>query len=338
MGKTSLSISVAIEAARMGKKVAAITVDPSRRLAHLMGLKEQSDIAQSVTDNALNGMLDIFYVDVESTFQSFVKDHISDNFFSNIQSNKIYQQISQNLRETHNFAALYKTVKVLNLSQYDLVILDTPPCHQVIEFFESPSRLKKMFGSKGVREKDGWVTWVQKKGMFAVERVLAQVAGREFVEEINSFFQAVGHLREEVNRVSDEFIRLLQSNQSQLLLVFSGASDKIEEAKFLQREIVKNNFKVDSFVLNRSYILGLDLSKELPIGTDSYEEELYNYFVNQRSESLYTLKKLNQEFGSRIKNYIMLPELSLNLKTRDDVMEFSSQIKMNWNHVQGDDL
>ena len=253
MGKTTLSLAAAIHGARQGKRVAAITVDPSRRLTSLLGLDSSSDQRKTVQWGEEQHSFDIFYVEPQKVFTDFVSKNMKADHFEKLSGNGIYKQISKNLRETHNFAALYKMHEVLKSPDYDLVILDTPPCHQVIDFFESPRRLQRFFSAKPVTEKKSWLRWVQETGVTVVESFLKTMVGNEFVEEMDAFFNVVGELRSEINNVSSHFIEVLAEPTSQLMLVFPPAQDKLQDALYMDSELEKNHFNVDGYVLNRAY-------------------------------------------------------------------------------------
>lgn len=327
VGKTTLSLACAIRAAQMGKKVAAITVDPSRRLSSVLGIDQKDK--NSIQWKGFAFPLDVYYVDTERTFRNFVSHNMDEKLYEKIQSNKIFQQISKNLRETHNFAAIYQTVEVLKQESYDLVILDTPPCHQVIEFFESPRRLQKFFSPRDTSEQPNWLNWIQRKGLLAVEGFFSTLVGREFVEEMDSFFQTVGNLKSKINEVTGSFIDLLSANDSELTMICSPAKDKIAEAKYLTEELSKSDFKVSHLILNRAFVPDLDLSKELTNETDSREQELYNYFVGQRANSEKLLLSLQKAEWKKV-TLSALPEMEMSLDSSDSVLQFVDHLGSSW--------
>lgn len=280
--------------------------------------------------------LDLYNVDTQETFQKFVEENIGPEFYNRIKNNRIYKQISQNLRETHNFAAIYKMAEILSRNEYDLVILDTPPCHQVIEFFESPQKLQSFFSANADSNKDknGWVKWVQNKGVQAVEKVLKNIVGMEFVGEMEGFFSIVGQLKGKVQQVTATFLEVLKLPSTELILVFSAAKDKISEAQFLQGEMAKNDFTVDGFVLNRAFIPGLDLSKEAHIGTDTEEAKLYNYFQSQKAVNVQMLRDLQQKRSDANIHFSLLPELNVNFEDEQGIFEFAESVERSWEELK----
>ncbi len=331
VGKTSLSVVTAIQAAKSGRRVAAITIDPSRRLTHLLGmdLNSQQDF-QSIQWDDMSGSLDIYYVDPETVFQQFVSSHLSSQLYDKLKSNGIYRQISKNLRETHNFAALYKMVEIFKKDEYDLVVLDTPPCDQVIEFFESPSRLQKFFSNQGEDEKKTWVDWIQNKSLKFAESFIKKLVGGEFVDEMNGFFSAVGSLKSEIALVTEEFLVRMQKESSYLFLVYPPSLDKVSDARYLMREMSKNNFFVNEFVMNRAYLKVLDQSQEPGLSGDSEELKLYNYFVEMKARSLSQIEQLREELEGYSLNFSLLPEIEANMQSLNDILSFAQKMDENW--------
>lgn len=324
-----MSLATAIQGARQGLNVAAITVDPSRRLSSLLELEPSDEQCKSVLAESLPKPVDVYYVDPSVVFQKFVAKHLKPELYDKLSNNGIYKQISQSLRETHNFAALYKMERVLENSNYDMVVLDTPPSHQVIDFFESPARLQKFFSSTQLSDKKGWLHWVQERGMSVAESFLKTLVGKEFVDEMDGFFRGVGDLRQQINITSKTFIKHMQKEDSKIILVFPPALDKIEDARFLTDELSRQDYRIDGFVLNRAYPEGLDFSKELEIPQDSTEKRLYDYYKDQKARSQEILQKIKRDTGSS-SFFVTIPELEKPIESIADVENFSLAVQHYW--------
>jgi anion-transporting ArsA/GET3 family ATPase len=335
VGKTSLSILSAVAAARDGKKVAAITVDPSRRLSEVMGIGEEKAMPIRLSWPQWSGHLDVYYVDTEETFAAFVRKNMDSAFYARLSQNKIYQQISKNLRETHNFAALYQMIQVIDDPQYDLVILDTPPCHQVVDFFEAPQRLQSFFSAQLFPGTAGsWLGWIKDQGVRAAEMVLQAVVGSEFVEEMDGFLRGVSGLKKEIASVSEAFTQALGESSSHIVLIFSSAEDKVLEAQYLGSQIEKNNFRIGSYVINRAFIPGLgDVSNNLS-QISGQEKELYQDFVEQKGRAQSILQNLALKKNDPQLSFSLLPDLSHSLESREQVLAFVSEMEKYWLEVK----
>jgi len=298
-----------------------------------LGLEESSENFKEVRWKELPEAIDVYYVDPQAVFQKYVSEKLKPEYYEKLKSNGIYKQISKNLRETHNFAALYQMEQILSDNQYDLIVLDTPPCHQVVDFFEAPKRLQKFFSAGPVTEKKGWLHWVQEKGVQVVEGFLKTLVGPEFVQEMDGFFKAVSDLKKEIHGTSEKFLESFSKPGSELILVFPPAEDKIEDANYLLEEMEKNNYQVSGFVLNRAYPKGLDFSKEVSLPADSREKKLYNYYKEQRTKSEQILRSFLEKPMSENTFFVSIPELSGAIESLEDVYGFSMEIGENWNEL-----
>ncbi len=330
MGKTSLSLVAAIQGAKQGKRVAAITVDPSRRLTSLLGLEASEDQSKSVRWASIDKPIDVFYIEPSSVFQSFVEANMNKEFFEKLKDNGIYKQISQNLRETHNFAALYKTESILSSGQYDLVVLDTPPCHQVVDFFESPSRLQRFFSAAPEPSKKGWIQWVQEKGVQVAESFLKTLVGDEFVEEMDHFFRFVGDIKSQIYSTSEGFLTHMKGEEASLQLVFPPFPDKIQDAEYLNSQISNFGFKIDGFVLNRAFPNNLDFSEEVELPADGMEKSLYDYYIGKKTRSLEILQAFRSKNQSPRAQFVRIPEFDHRIETLQDVHDFSESVNKHW--------
>ena len=209
-----------------------------------------------------------------------------------------------------------------------MVLLDTPPCHQVIDFFESPARLQKFFSGREDSSGDGWFRWVQERGIQVAERFLKTLVGKEFVEEMDMFFRSVGDLKTKIYETSEQFLAQMKSERSSVQLIFPPSRDKVEDAIYLNREISRNGFQVDGYILNRAYPISLDFSEELEFAADGAEKSLYNYYMNMKPSSRNLLK--NFEAQNNQGSVVMIPEFSQSIMTKDDIMAFSDLVAKHW--------
>ena len=309
-------------------KVAVITIDPSKRLAKTLGL--ENDSYKSIHWDSFEQPMDVYFLDAKKEFNKFVENSLSEALYKKIIKNKIFLQISKNLRETHNFAAIYKLDEILSSNKYDLIILDTPPSHQVIEFFESPEKLQKFFTKKNERKTSSIVSWFQDKGLEFVENILMMVTGREFVGEVENFFSYIGKLREEIHNVSQNFLERMRSNKSQLILVGSPALDKINEASHLQQKISKQGYSIRWCVINRAYLADLDLSKGSDDFASAEEEGLYTYFMGQKQKSEQAVRELRKKSYFSGTKFVMMPEVVVKSEDKESLIELSNQVSNFW--------
>ncbi len=107
VGKTTTAAAIALAAARRGRKVLCLTIDPAKRLATSLGLGTMSHDAQVIDRKVLGladdapGSLTAMMLDVRRTFDELVLRYAkTPEARERILSNKIYQQVAGSLAGT----------------------------------------------------------------------------------------------------------------------------------------------------------------------------------------------------------------------------------------------
>ncbi len=133
--------------------------------------------------------------------------------------------------------------------------------------------------------------------------------------------------------MSESFMDQLKAEDSQLILIFSSAKDKVSEAQFLQEEMSSRGYSFAGSILNRAYNLGLDQGLTMKVANDSCEEQLKDYFGRQKRESERCLKLLQKNDPSKKHFYALVPEIRMSLENQSDILDFSSQIEETWTEI-----
>ena len=175
--------------------------------------------------------------------------------------------------------------------------------------------------------------WIQSKSLKLAEGFMKKMVGGEFVSEMNHFFSAVGSLRSDIAKVTDIFLENMNRSTSYLLLVYPPSLDKIEDARYLMREMSKNQFSVNEFVMNRAYLNVLDQSQEPGLAQDSEELKLYNYFMEMKKRGHAQIAELKTELSNHDLTFSMIPEIKTNLESTEDIMNFVRKMDENWSVV-----
>jgi len=149
VGKTTTAAALGVAAARRGKRVLCLTIDPAKRLAESLGIAEMTSEAVTV-DKArfeavgvsVSGSLTAMMLDTKRTFDELVlKYSSSKEKAEKLLGNKLYQYVSTSLAGTQEYMAMEKLVAVKDDPRYDIVILDTPPTANALDFLDAPERL-----------------------------------------------------------------------------------------------------------------------------------------------------------------------------------------------------
>ena len=117
-------------AARQGRKVLVMTIDPARRLANSLGLKEfgNTETQIVVPDLPEGGQLWAMMLDTQTTFDELIQRMAPDKRTADrILTNRIYRTMSDTFAGSQEYMAAEKLYDVMTSGRYDLVVLDTPP-------------------------------------------------------------------------------------------------------------------------------------------------------------------------------------------------------------------
>ena len=266
VGKTTTSAALGLAAARRGKRALCLTIDPARRLAQSLGLEALTADAQVVDPRLLRevgvevtGSLTVMMVNTKRTFDEIVERYASTpEARERILGNKLYHYVSTALAGTQEYMAMEKLHEVKGRGEFDLIVLDTPPTANALDFLDAPLRLIDALDSPAMRwfvqafRSSGKLSLnllaksaalaIRGVGRFTGGRFLQDVA--EFLTEINELF---GGFRERAREVQAS----LRAPDVAYLLVTSPSPMAIAEALYFSDRLIDLGMQADGFVVNR---------------------------------------------------------------------------------------
>ena len=274
VGKTTTSAAIAAGMAARGKKVAVLTIDPAKRLADSLGLPELGNTERQV-DPALfeeagveaGGELWAMMLDSKATFDEVVERHAPDEETrERILSNRIYQQLSNALAGSQEYMAMEKLFEIHAEDRYDLLVLDTPPTRNALDFLDAPKRLTQFIEGRALQvflKPTGFAGKLFGRGASMGLSVLTRITGVDLLRDLSEFFQAfsgmVGGFRERAKRVNE----LLSSDETSFLVVCGPQGEPIDEAVYFHRKLVEAEMPFGGVIVNRvHYDEALDAPSE----------------------------------------------------------------------------
>jgi anion-transporting ArsA/GET3 family ATPase len=268
VGKTTTAAAIAAGMAARGKRVAVLTIDPAKRLADSLGLPELGNSERRV-DPALfeqagvdpgEGELWAMMLDAKATFDEVVREHAPDDATRDrILSNRIYQQLSAALAGSQEYMAMEKLYEIHAEGRYDLLVLDTPPTRNALDFLDAPKRLTQFIEGRALQvflKPTGFGMRVFGRGTSLMFSVLRRITGVDLLEDLAEFFQAfsgmVGGFRERARRVSE----LLADPQTSFLVVCGPQDEPVSEAIYFHRKLVESELPFGGAIVNKVHYEG----------------------------------------------------------------------------------
>lgn len=261
VGKTTLSAAIALRAAVAGRRVAVVTIDPAKRLADALGMvgeEETGGIGNDPVRIALDdahGELWALMLDTRSTFDALVDRYSPDaEQAARIRSNLFYKNISGALSGTQEYMAAEKLYELNGDDRFDLVIVDTPPTRQALDFLSAPARLRRFIDHPLYRI----VIAPSSIGLRAVStvtqpvlRTIARVVGAQALDDALAFFKAFQGLDAGFRQRAHDVDRVLREPSTKYVVVTSGQPEPIAEASHFIGELESAAVDVSLIIANR---------------------------------------------------------------------------------------
>ena len=266
VGKTTTAAALGVAAARRGKRVLCLTIDPARRLAESLGLQTMSAEEQTVAPELfaragipVTGSLTAMMLDTKRTFDELVvKYSSSPERAARLLDNRLYKYVSTTLAGTQEYMAMEKLVAVQRDPRFDLVILDTPPTANALDFLDAPARLADAIDSAAMRwfvqafESTGKLSLnLLARSAAIVLRGLAKITGGDFLEAMAEFITELNDLFGGFKQRAGMVEAALRSPEVSFVLVTSPAPMSIQEVLFFSERLEEAKMPRGAFVVNR---------------------------------------------------------------------------------------
>lgn len=260
VGKTTMSSALAVQAAREGRRVLALTIDPSQRLKTILGLATDGAVKTVTVENGVS--FDAAVVNHEQVFAAFVGKALekSPTEARKILDNRLYRQLVSHLSGSQEFTSLQRLYQGSVEEKYDLVILDTPPAQHAIDFLNAPQKLAALFHEgivKWFRAPEGgsFLRRVVQAGTTKALGVVEMLTGAQFFRELTDFFRNVHSWSDRLEARLVDIHRLLVHPQTHFVLVSSHDAAKLAEAEVFAQELRRGGHRLSAIILNRTHPL-----------------------------------------------------------------------------------
>jgi anion-transporting ArsA/GET3 family ATPase len=265
VGKTTTAATLALAAARRGRRTLVLTIDPARRLANSLGLASLGHQVQEV-DPALvrrdapsdKGSLHAMMLDQKAAFDEMVKHHAKDPAaVQRILANPVYAQVSGSLAGAQEYAAMTKLHDFDRTGGWDLIVVDTPPTAHALDFLDAPRKLSEAIDSPAIEwfrklqgESGSRWSFVGKTGAFVLKR-LAKFVGSKFIDDLGVFFTEFNDILGGFRQRADETFSLLRQPRVGFLLVASPEPMAVREALAFHERLIAAGMPFVGFVVNK---------------------------------------------------------------------------------------
>ena len=254
VGKTTVSATFAVAAARAGRRACVVTVDPARRLADSLGVQSLANTPTEVAGD-WPGHLHALMLDTKGTFDDLIHTYAhTPEQAEGILSNRLYQNLTGALSGTQEYMAMEKLHELVESGEFDVVVVDTPPTRNALDLLDAPRRLTRFLENRLFRA----LLLPTRMSLRAVGlatqallRTLSKVAGAEIVQDAVAFFQAFEGMEEGFRTRAGAVRALLADPSTAYVLVTSARPDVVAEASFFADKLTERHIAAAALVVNR---------------------------------------------------------------------------------------
>ena len=139
-------------------------------------------------------------------------------------------------------------------TDFDLVVVDTPPTRHALDFLDAPRRLSRFLDHRLFRLLIAPSRGIVKAVNVAAQtflRTVSRVVGGDVVDDAVAFFQAFEGMEEGFRQRAARVNELLAADGTAFVLVASPRRDTVEEAHFFAERLGEAGIAVRGLVVNR---------------------------------------------------------------------------------------
>ena len=255
VGKTTTAAALAIQGAVQGRNVAVVTIDPARRLADALNLAGGLSNQPEIVPGPWPGSLAALMLDTKDTFDDLVERYATDDEQrQRILGNRFYRNVSNALSGTQEYMAGEKLYELHDSGRYDLIVVDTPPSRNALDFLDSANQLARLLDHRVYRVMTSpgrGVGRALNQAAQALLRRAARVVGAEVIDDAIAFFAAFEGLEAGFRNRSQQVRTLLASERAAFVLVASPRLDTVSEALYFADQLTSHTITVRGLVVNR---------------------------------------------------------------------------------------
>jgi len=358
VGKTTtVATAAAMAAVHLDGRVLALTVDPARRLANALGLQQVGNTETRVDKQAFadagvtaRGELWVAMLDTKASWDELVREHAPDRRTADaILANPLYRNITAKFVHSHDYIAMERLHDIHSSGRYDLIVVDTPPTRNAIDFLDAPSRMADFFSSRLLRwliapYRSRLLTAASKPFYSVADRVL----GAQFLQDIADFFILFQTMYDGFIERAKAVTRTLQDDRTSFLVVTTLDPDPVREAEFFIAELRRRQYHLGAVVFNRvlpAYLRDRDARVAAERLRDEADDlaatmkiaerdraafadvlrEIADSFLGYRALATRQAEQL-AEFGSASELTLLVPALEEGVSSISDIVELGQQL------------
>jgi anion-transporting ArsA/GET3 family ATPase len=269
VGKTTIAAALAVALAARGRRVAVVTIDPAPRLASALGLATLSSDPTPIDLSALEaagvqvaGALWALRLDPKRTLDDLVARLARDErSHEDILANPIYRELSSAVAGAQELSAVAKLYELRRESDFDVVVLDTPPAANALDFLRAPRRLLGFLEGRALKvflAPGGLAARLFGRSTSIAFAIFARLSGVDLLADLSAFFRSLNGVTDGFGERARDVAALLRDPETAFVVVTTPEAEAARQAVLLVRELEDQQLRCSTIVFNRVHSDRLD--------------------------------------------------------------------------------
>jgi anion-transporting ArsA/GET3 family ATPase len=266
VGKTTTSAALALGFAARGEKALVVTIDPARRLAATLGLAANGaggsphriDPGLFAAEGIpMKGELWAMMLDPKQAFDEIITRLAADDQERDqILADPIYQQLSSAIAGSNELSAIAKLHELHHEYDFDVIVLDTPPSRNALDFLDAPTRLMGFLEGRALKvfmAPGGITARLFGRSTAVIFAIFARVTGVDMMSDLSRFFRTLSGVIEGFGERTSAVASLLREPTTSFWIVTSPEPEPALEAVYLAERLAARGLAHGELVVNRVY-------------------------------------------------------------------------------------
>jgi anion-transporting ArsA/GET3 family ATPase len=269
VGKTTSAAALAVAAARLGRRVVVLTVDPAARLRDALDLPERrGELHRVPLPPGAPGTLDAILLDAKGLFDELVRRlSPSPALAGRVLENPVYRSVAGAFAGSDAYMALEQLLDLAAAPTHDLIVVDTPPASHALELFDAPERVLALLQSKALEYLEeptrilGGATSRLARGLLAaVVSALERVTGLTLLGDVSTLAGDFGLLSPRFRERARAIQGILRAATTRYLLVTTAEPHAAADSLAFAGEAGLHGVRCDGVIVNRMLSLDADVA------------------------------------------------------------------------------
>lgn len=319
VGKSTISALNAVHSAINGKQVLIATFDPSLRLKDLL-VKENGYLNPLLKQN-----LHVHVLDPKGVFEELLSQ-VDVSVAKNVKSNKLFAHLIERIQGVQEFSSLYFLNTKLKSQKFDLIIIDTPPLQNSLDFFSSPEKLQDLFESTIVKLFIGdfnknWLEKIFKKTRDIAFSTLKKLTGMEFFEQLISLMKALETLQPVILETLKQSQQILNSESTTYKFITSYDSTRLDQALMQIEQMKDKKIKISTIIINKFENLETqDIEDSIELAKNKKLAVLNKHLVYLKEAYSVRKNRIQNIKENKKMNILVVPSFLSQISTEEDLI------------------